>query len=239
MLPLRRPRKEPARVTEPLDLSEPPAWTGGHTGAHVEPLGHETEKVAPGILACFSPWKRTCSLRGKVPPREACGPDASRRCLNGTDRAGHSLRRAESSKPGRFGPVLGEAGRYQDPLGHENIVLGSLPRPSRDRPSRLRYGFAPHRSGAREGPAARFPPTSRGEGAGPAPRPRPHSAAPGWPRPLGDAGGSSSFGGTGLGRGPGFGSRYGAVVGGRRRGSGPCEQRAARPRRPGSRWPRK
>lgn len=111
----RRPLKETALVAHPLDLSEPPA------GAHIEPSGRETEKVAVGILACFSPWTPTCSLWGKFPgpQREACG----------TDRAGHSLSSTESSKPGRFGAVLGEAGRYQDPLDRENIVPRKHPAP--------------------------------------------------------------------------------------------------------------
>lgn len=139
-------------------------------------------------MARFSPWKPTCSLRGKFHPVRPAGQRLPpRRGLNRTDRAGHSLRSAESSKPGGSGPVRGEAGRYQDPLDHENMVTRKPPPPLPGQALRPQQGLAPQQlrrprraralpsnfARRRGGPGAEAPPTpARPAGLAPPPRGR-------------------------------------------------------------------
>lgn len=221
--------------------SGPTSFAGvAHTGAHIDPLENETEKVVQGLLACvFYPWEPTCSLRGKFNPGRPEGlmlPAAAltRPGRPGTARAAPGARSPAGSV--RF-LVRREDSRTLPIVG--SWELGSPSRRSWDRLSGLSQDSAPNSSGAQR--RSRAPLRLRaGEGAGRGAEAPPRPARPvGFTPPLLRCGRRLFLLRHRLRRRPWFRSGFEAPVGGSRRGSGSSEERAARPLRPGNRWPRK
>lgn len=183
-------------------------------------------------------------------PRARCGESSTQRGLAGqllpaAARTGPTALGTACAAPRARSPAgpVGSLERREDtkaPLHRENMVTRKPPPPLPGQALRPHsYGLAPSPPNLRRPRSARALPSNfaRRRG-GPGAEAPPTPARPaGWaPPPRGGGWGgrrrSSGFAATGLGRGPGFGSRSGAVVGGHWRGPAPSARRAPSAREP-------